>query len=107
MEKTLNVGLERSWCIATHPTGRKNYIASGFDNGFTVLSLGNDVPTLSLDPVGKLVWSGGKNAAVSDIFTAVIRGNEEVEQDEPLSLQTKELGSVDVFHQSLAHSPNG
>ncbi|CAI4062099.1 hypothetical protein N7582_002046 [Saccharomyces uvarum] len=107
VEKTLNVGLERSWCIATHPTGRKNYIASGFDNGFTVLSLGNDVPTLSLDPVGKLVWSGGKNAAVSDIFTAVIRGNEEVEQDEPLSLQTKELGSVDVFPQSLAHSPNG
>ncbi|CAI1988503.1 hypothetical protein SEUBUCD646_0G01390 [Saccharomyces eubayanus] len=107
VEKTLNVGLERSWCIATHPTGRKNYIASGFDNGFTVLSLGNDVPTLSLDPVGKLVWSGGKNAAVSDIFTAVIRGNEDVEQDEPLSLQTKELGSVDVFPQSLAHSPNG
>ncbi|GMC22483.1 unnamed protein product [Saccharomyces cerevisiae] len=107
VEKTLNVGLERSWCIATHPTGRKNYIASGFDNGFTVLSLGNDEPTLSLDPVGKLVWSGGKNAAASDIFTAVIRGNEEVEQDEPLSLQTKELGSVDVFPQSLAHSPNG
>ncbi|CCC69986.1 hypothetical protein NCAS_0D04050 [Naumovozyma castellii] len=107
VEKTLSLGLERSWCIATHPTGKKNYIASGFDNGFTVLSLGNDVPTLSLDPVGKLVWSGGKNATASDIFTAVIRGNEQVEEGEPLSLQTKELGSVDVFPQSLAHSPNG
>lgn len=107
LEKTLNLGLERSWCIATHPTGRKNCIASGFDSGFTVLSLGNDVPTLSLDPVGKLVWSGGKNASVSDIFTAVIRGNEDVDQDEPLPLQTKELGSVDVFPQSMSHSPNG
>ncbi|EDO19389.1 hypothetical protein Kpol_1002p36 [Vanderwaltozyma polyspora DSM 70294] len=107
VEKTLNLGLERSWCIATHPTGKKNYIASGFDSGFTVLSLGNDVPTLSLDPVGKLVWSGGKNATASDIFTAVIRGNEEVEEGEPLALQTKELGSVDVFPQTLAHSPNG
>ncbi|CCF56134.1 hypothetical protein KAFR_0A06990 [Kazachstania africana CBS 2517] len=107
VEKTLNLGLERSWCIATHPTGRKNYIASGFDNGFTILSLGNDVPALSLDPVGKLVWSGGKNASASDIFTAVIRGNEQVEEGEPISLQSKELGSVDVFPQSLAHSPNG
>ncbi|XDT04658.1 Trp-Asp (WD) repeats profile [Nakaseomyces glabratus] len=107
LEKTLNLGLERSWCIATHPVGRKNCIASGFDNGFTVLSLGNDMPTLSLDPVGKIVWAGGKNASVSDIFTAVIRGNEDVEQDEPLPLQTKELGSVDVFPQILKHSPNG
>ena len=107
VEKTLNLGFERSWCIAAHPTGKKNYVASGFDNGFTVLSLGNDVPTLSLDPVGKLVWSGGKNASASDIFTAVIRGNEEVEEGEPLSLQSKELGSVDVFPQILSHSPNG
>lgn len=107
LEKTLNLGLERSWCIATHPAGKKNYIASGFDNGFTVLALGNDVPTLSLDPVGKLVWAGGKNAAASDIFSAVIRGNEEVEENEPLALQTKELGSVDVFPQTLVHSPNG
>lgn len=107
LEKTLNLGLERSWCIATHPTGKKNYVASGFDNGFTVLAIGNDVPILSLDPVGKLVWSGGKNAAASDIFTAIIRGNEEVEENEPLSLPTKELGSVDVFPQQLTHSPNG
>ncbi|QLG71070.1 hypothetical protein HG535_0B01080 [Zygotorulaspora mrakii] len=107
LEKTLNLGLERSWCIATHPTGKKNYIAAGFDNGFTVLALGNDVPTLSLDPVGKLVWSGGKNAAASDIFTAVIRGNEQVEENEPIALQAKELGSVDVFPQNLTHSLNG
>ncbi|KAK5959392.1 coatomer subunit beta' PWA37_003348 [Arxiozyma heterogenica] len=107
VEKTLNLGLERSWCIATHPTGKKNYIIAGFDNGFTVLSLGNDVPALSLDPVGKLVWAGGKNATANDIFTAVIRGSEDVEQDEPLLLQTKELGTVDIFPQTLSHSPNG
>lgn len=107
LEKTINLGLERSWCLATHPTGKKNYIASGFDNGFTVLALGKDIPTLSLDPVGKLVWAGGKNASPSDIFTAVIRGNEDAEESEPLLLQTKELGSVDVFPQNLVHSPNG
>ncbi|KAK5780698.1 hypothetical protein RI543_001820 [Arxiozyma heterogenica] len=107
VEKTLNLGLERSWCIATHPTGKKNYIIAGFDNGFTVLSLGNDAPALSLDPVGKLVWAGGKNATANDIFTAVIRGSEDVEQDEPLLLQTKELGTVDIFPQTLSHSPNG
>lgn len=107
LEKTLNLGLERSWCIATHPTGKRNYVASGFDNGFTVLSLGNDEPKLSLDPVGKLVWCGGKNASATDVFTAVIRGNEGSEDGETISLQTKELGSIDVFPQSLNHSPNG
>ncbi|SMN19022.1 similar to Saccharomyces cerevisiae YGL137W SEC27 Essential beta'-coat protein of the COPI coatomer, involved in ER-to-Golgi and Golgi-to-ER transport [Maudiozyma saulgeensis] len=106
-EKTLNVGLERSWCIAVHPAGKKNYIASGFDGGFTVLSLGNDEPALSLDPVGKLVWSGGKTGSANDIFTTAIRGNEEAEEGEPLPLQSKELGSVDIFPQSLSHSPNG
>lgn len=107
VEKTLNLGLERSWCIAVHPTGKKNYIASGFDNGFTILSLGNDVPAFSLDPVGKLVWSGGKTASANDIFTAVIRGGEEMEEGEPITLQTKELGTVDIFPQRLSHSPNG
>lgn len=107
LEKTLNLGLERSWCVAAHPTGKRNYIASGFDNGFNVLSMGNDEPRLSLDPVGKLVWCGGKNAAATDVFTAVIRGTEQVEDGETIPLQTKELGTVDVYPQSLKHSPNG
>lgn len=107
LEKTLNLGLERSWCIAAHPTGKRNYIASGFDDGFTVLSLGNDEPKLSLDPVGKIVWCGGKSASVNEVFTSVIRGNEQTEDGEALSLQIKELGSVDVFPQTLKHSPNG
>lgn len=106
LEKTLNIGLERSWCIATHPSGKCNYIASGFDDGFTVLSLGDDQPKLSLDPVGKLVYTGGKGF-VTDVFSAIIRGNEEVEEGGALPLQSKELGYIDVFPQSLKHSPNG
>lgn len=106
LEKTLNIGLERSWCIATHPAGKRNYIASGFDNGVTVLSLGDDQPKLSLDPVGKLVYCGGKGSA-TDVFSAIIRGTEEVEEGGALPLQSKELGSIDVFPQSLKHSPNG
>ncbi|SCU93171.1 LADA_0G01706g1_1 [Lachancea dasiensis] len=107
LEKTLNLGLERSWCVATHPTGKRNYIASGFDSGFTVLSLGNDDPRLSLDPVGKLVWCGGKNASATDVFSAAIRGVEGSADGEAIPLQTKELGTVDVFPQSMKHSPNG
>ncbi|KAG0661028.1 Coatomer subunit beta' [Maudiozyma exigua] len=107
VEKTLNLSLERSWCVAVHPSGKKNYIASGFDGGFTVLSLGGDEPALSLDPVGKLVWSGGKTGSANDIFTAAIRGNEEAVEGEPLPLQSKELGSVDIYPQNMAHSPNG
>ncbi|CCD26657.1 coatomer subunit beta' NDAI_0I00880 [Naumovozyma dairenensis CBS 421] len=106
-EEIANMGMERAWCVATHPTGKKNYIAVGFDNGFKIISLASDEPIMSLDPVGKLVWAGGKNAAASDIFTAAIRGTEEVEEGEPLALQTKELGSVDTLPEKLIHSPNG
>ncbi|AEY97566.1 FAFL118Wp [Eremothecium gossypii FDAG1] len=107
LERTLNLGLERSWCVAAHPTGKRNFIAAGFDNGFTVLAIGNDEPRLSLDPVGKLVWCGGKTSSATDVLTAVIRGNEEAEDGAVLSLQSKELGTVDVFPQALKHSPNG
>lgn len=107
LEKTLSLGLERSWCVATHPTGKRNFVASGFDNGFTVLAIGSDEPKISLDPVGKLIWCGGKNSSATDVVTAVIKDNQDIEEGTALPLQSRELGSVDVFPQYIRHSPNG
>ncbi|AMD21389.1 HER110Cp [Eremothecium sinecaudum] len=107
LERTLSLGLERSWCINTHPTGKRNFIASGFDNGFSILSIGSDEPKISLDPVGKLVWCGGKNSSATDVATAVIKDSEDIADGAILPLQTRELGVVDVFPQYIRHSPNG
>ncbi|KAH3678144.1 hypothetical protein WICMUC_001660 [Wickerhamomyces mucosus] len=100
LEKSLNYGLERAWCIASH--SNSNSIAIGFDAGLTVLQLGNDEPRLSMDPVGKLIWS--KN---NDVYSSVIKGSEDVEDGEQLSLSAKDLGAVEVFPTFLKHSPNG
>ncbi|KAH3681923.1 hypothetical protein WICPIJ_007119, partial [Wickerhamomyces pijperi] len=100
LEKTLNYGLERAWCLAAN--NNSNSLAVGFDAGIAVLQLGNDEPRLSMDPVGKLIWS--KN---SDVFSSVIKGSEDAEDGEPLPLPSKDLGSVEVFPTSLRHSPNG
>jgi coatomer subunit beta' len=100
LEKTLNYGLERAWCVSSSSLG--NSVAVGFDAGFAVLQLGNDEPKLSMDPVGKLIWS--KN---SEVYGAVIKGSENVEDGEQLPLSSKDLGSVEIFPTSLKHSPNG
>lgn len=100
LEKTLNYGLERAWCVSTSSLG--NSVAVGFDAGFAVLQLGNDEPKISLDPVGKLIWS--KN---NEVYSAVIKGSEDVEDGEQLPLSSKDLGSVEIFPTSLKHSPNG
>ncbi|KAL6942413.1 hypothetical protein ACO0QE_003588 [Hanseniaspora vineae] len=113
LEKTLNLGLERSWCISAHPAGKRNYVAAGCDDGFSLLSMGNDDPIFSMDPVGKLVWCGGKiGTSASDVFTSLIKPVDE-EQAETLEdgslvpLQVKELGNVDVYPTAIKHSPNG
>lgn len=100
LEKTLNYGLERAWCVAAHPSS--NSIGVGFDAGFAVLQLGDDEPRMSMDPVGKIIWSK-KN----EVFSSVIKGSEGVEDGETLALQAKDLGAVEVFPTSLKHSPNG
>lgn len=104
LEKTLNYGLERAWCIASH--SNSNTLAVGFDAGFSILQLGNDEPRLSMDPVGKIIFA--KN---NEIFSSVIKSNDdddvEIEDGETLSLSLKDLGSVEVFPTSLKHSPNG
>lgn len=100
LEKTLNYGLDRAWCISSHKNS--NSLAIGFDAGFAVLQLGNDEPRLSMDPVGKLIWA--KN---NEVYSSVIKGNEQVEDGETLPLSSKDLGSVEIFPTSLKHSPNG
>lgn len=100
LEKTLNYGLERAWCISSHKNS--NSISIGFDAGFAVLQLGNDEPRLSMDPVGKLIWA--KN---NEVYSSIIKGNEQVEDGETLPLSSKDLGSVEIFPTSLKHSPNG
>lgn len=100
LEQSLNYGLERAWCVA-YQKG-KNGVALGFDDGAVVISMGREEPAVSMDAGGKVLW-----AKHNEILTAVIKGSENLKDSERLTLPTKDLGSTEIYPQSLLHSPNG
>lgn len=100
--KTVNYGLERVWCVSI--LQRSNLVAVGCDSGYVAIKLGNEEPMYSMDSNGKLIYA--KN---SDVFQSVIRPNstDGLKDGETLPLQQKDLGTIELYPQSLAHSPNG
>ncbi|ODQ78020.1 hypothetical protein BABINDRAFT_9627 [Babjeviella inositovora NRRL Y-12698] len=99
LEKSLNYGLERAWCIAFRR--HSNLIAVGYDSGNVVVKLGSEEPALSMDSMGKIVY-----AKQSEIYQTVVKSTE-TKDGEIIPLSQKELGSVEVFPTTLKHSPNG
>jgi coatomer subunit beta' len=111
LEQTLNYGLERAWCVA-YLRGRQE-IGMGFDEGVVVIKMGREEPAVSMDSTGKIVW-----AKYADIETAIVKpaGTQpclpadtdgEIKDGARLPLSVKELGSSEIYPQTLAHSPNG
>ncbi|KAK4099215.1 Coatomer, beta' subunit [Parathielavia hyrcaniae] len=99
-EQSLNYGLERAWCVA-YQKGKQG-IAVGFDDGSVVIKLGREEPAVSMDGSGKIIW-----ARHNEVVSAVIKGGEPTKDNEPITLTTKDLGTAEVYPQSLIHSPNG
>ncbi|KAK3338040.1 coatomer beta [Neurospora tetraspora] len=100
-EQSLNYGLERAWCVS-YQKGKQG-IAVGFDDGSVVIKLGREEPAVSMDGSGKIVW-----ARHNEVVSAVIKGADaDIKDNEPITLTTKELGTAEVYPQSLIHSPNG
>jgi coatomer subunit beta' len=102
LEKLVNYGLERVWCCGLLP--KSNVMAVGCDSGFAILNLGNEEPLFSMDSNMKLIY--GKN---SEIFQSVVKPQltEGLKDGETLPLQQRDLGSIEIYPQSLRHSPNG
>lgn len=101
LEQTLSYGLERAWCVS-YQKG-KNALAMGFDEGCVVIKMGREEPAVSMDSSGKIVW-----ARHNEVLSAAIKPSDvSVTDGEPLSLPTKDLGSCEIYPQSLLHSPNG
>ncbi|KAK0722654.1 coatomer WD associated region-domain-containing protein [Lasiosphaeria miniovina] len=100
-EQSLNYGLERAWCVA-YQKGKQS-IAVGFDDGSVVIKLGREEPAVSMDGSGKVIW-----ARHNEVVSAVIKGGDaSIKDNDPISLPTKELGTAEVYPQTLIHSPNG
>ncbi|CUM62597.1 uncharacterized protein PRCAT00000149001 [Priceomyces carsonii] len=102
LEKSINYSLERVWCISL--LQKSNLVAVGCDSGYVVIKLGNEEPLFSMDSNNKLIYA--KN---SEVYQSIIKpgSSEGLKDGESLSLQQRELGSIEIYPQYLAHSPNG
>lgn len=100
-EQSLNYNLERAWCVS-YQKGKQG-IAVGFDDGAVVVKLGREEPAVSMDASGKLIW-----ARHNEVVSSIIKGGDaSLKDNEPISLPTKDLGTCEVYPQTLIHSPNG
>lgn len=101
MEQTLNYGFDRCWSVAYMKGSNK--VALGYDEGTVLLQMGKDTPVASMDLSGKVILA--KHNEVSTVNVKTIQAD--VNDGERLPISTKELGSCELYPQTLAHSPNG
>lgn len=101
LEQSLSYGLERAWCVS-YQRGKQG-IAVGFDEGAIVVKMGREEPAVSMDSSGKLIW-----ARHGEVVSSIIKGGDSsLKDNDPISLPTKELGTCEIYPQTLLHSPNG
>jgi len=102
LETTLNYGLERVWSIGV--LRGSNNVALGYDEGAILIKVGREEPAMSMDSSGKIIW-----ARHSELQQASLKAidREEIKDGERLPLQVKDMGSCEVFPQTVQHNPNG
>ncbi|XP_073394902.1 coatomer subunit beta'-1 isoform X1 [Physcomitrium patens] len=103
LENTLNYGLERVWTIG-YIKGSKR-VAIGYDEGTIMIKMGKEAPVASMDGSGKIIWA--KHNEIQTVNVKAVGADFEFADGERLPLAVKELGSCDLYPQSLKHNPNG
>ncbi|GLT52961.1 hypothetical protein SLA2020_262660 [Shorea laevis] len=103
LENTLNYGLERVWAIGYMKGSRR--VVIGYDEGTIMVKLGREEPVASMDNSGKIIWA--KHNEIQTVNIKSVGADLEVADGERLPLAVKELGTCDLYPQSLKHNPNG
>ncbi|KAL7114171.1 hypothetical protein ACP275_04G103600 [Erythranthe tilingii] len=103
LENTLNYGLERVWAVGYIKGSRR--VVIGYDEGTIMVKLGREVPVASMDNSGKIIWA--KHNEIQTVNIKSVGADYEVADGERLPLAVKELGTCDLYPQSLKHNPNG
>ena len=103
LENTLNYGLERAWAIGV--SKGSNRVAIGFDEGAVMVQLGREEPVASMDQSGKIMWA--KHNEIHTVNIKSLPADIEVNDGERVPLAVKDLGTCDLYPQSLRHNSNG
>ncbi|CAH1776242.1 unnamed protein product [Owenia fusiformis] len=102
LESTLNYGLERVWAISSKKGS--NNVALGYDEGSIMIKLGREEPAMSMDMSGKIIWA--KHAEVQQANIKAL-ADAEIKDGERLPLAVKDMGSCEIYPQTIQHNPNG
>lgn len=102
LESTLNYGLERVWTIGCQKGS--NNVALGYDEGSIIIKLGREEPAMSMDSSGKIIWAKHSEIQQANIKTV---SEQEIKDGERLSLAVKDMGSCEIYPQTVSHNPNG
>ncbi|KAG8230345.1 hypothetical protein J437_LFUL000616 [Ladona fulva] len=108
LEVSLTYGLERVWTIAC--LKGSNFIALGYDEGSVMLRVGREEPAISMDAGGKIVWarhSELQQANLKAVGAGGDGGDEVMRDGERLPLVVRDMGSCEIYPQTIAHNPNG
>eukprot|EP00510_Aplanochytrium_minuta_P002282 CAMPEP_0184013508 /NCGR_PEP_ID=MMETSP0954-20121128/5059_1 /TAXON_ID=627963 /ORGANISM="Aplanochytrium sp, Strain PBS07" /LENGTH=994 /DNA_ID=CAMNT_0026293719 /DNA_START=171 /DNA_END=3152 /DNA_ORIENTATION=+ len=101
LETTLNYGLERAWSLAVARSSNK--VAIGYDEGTIVIQLGQEEPVVSMDSSGKILMANN-----NEVVSCTVRNTGQAAVDgEPVEIPKKDLGSCEIYPQSLIHNSNG
>lgn len=103
LENTLNYGLERVWTI--NCMKGSNCVALGYDEGSVVVKLGREEPAMSMDNSGKIVWA--KHTELQQANLKTIAAGEEPRDGQVLPLSVKDMGSCEIYPQTISHNSNG
>lgn len=103
LEQTFSYGMGRVWTLAC--LKNSNNLALGYDNGSIVLKLGREEPAMSMDNSGKIVWARHSELQQANIKT--LGDRESIKDGAILPLQVKDMGTCEIYPQSISHNPNG
>jgi coatomer subunit beta' len=68
--------------------------------------LGREEPAMSMDAsTGKIVWA--KHCEIQQVNLKQLTSDQQLKDGEKVPLNVKELGSCEIYPQTLSHSPNG
>lgn len=99
VEETLNYGLERVWTLAITHSDTK--LAIGYDEGTVVVKLKKEVPVVSMDDKGKIIY-----ALHNDVQLLSIKGTD-TQDGEKVSTTPKDLGTLEIYPFKIQHDPSG
>lgn len=104
LETTLDYGLQRPWSFRADRGS--NSVAIGYDDGCVMIKMGREEPAVSMDSSGRIVWARHSELQQANVKQTISEMSE-LSDGERLPLSVKDMGSCDIYPQTLAHNSNG